>query len=160
MEVGNRATPDLCGTNLLARHREVVLDGENVGHLIRAKIGQVLVGLIVNHTNEGDIAVLYDDVNRRYGGLAVAKEHGIAVDGAVNGSAQLVVHRGNRENLYVVGDAGDAFNALYSSLRIGLQRRTHHLTAQGDFVSLNLERQIVEHRIVGQQQKLVAHFLD
>src|ERR1700683_214181 len=42
---------------------KVVGDRENIGDAIGANIGSVLIGLIVNHAFESDVAALPDDVN-------------------------------------------------------------------------------------------------
>src|SRR5579871_1195524 len=79
--------------HLASFNAEIIRYREDVGNAIGAHVNQVLVTLICDHSFQGHLAILYDDVDRRQSAKAISRGQGwIAVNGAVFGHSDLVVH--------------------------------------------------------------------
>src|SRR6266581_4883364 len=124
---------------------------------IGADSGDVFFHLRRHEANQRDVPILDDDVDRRYCLQGILLQRGVAVNSAVERAPQAVVVGGERQDLDVVHDLRDAFDALNGGFRIRLQRWTHHLSRECDDIVLDGELEIVKHGIVRKQNQLMAH---
>jgi hypothetical protein len=129
-----------------------------VGNCAGTKVRQILVGFVVHHSFQRNVAIFYDDMDGRHGLKSVAREGGVAVDCAVNRTANLVIHRREWKNLDVVHHGGDSLDAFHGGLGVRLQCWSGHLAVKNYLVALDLIREIVENGIPRQHHQLVPHF--
>src|SRR5260221_6773457 len=144
--------------SMTAADHQIILHLKNVWHAVSAQAGEILVRLAVDNAFEADVPIFHDDVNRGHGGPSVFGEHRVAVDGAIERVAQLVIHRRRGQYIDVVGHAGNAVDALDRSFGVRLERGTRYLVLERDVVAIDFERQVIENGVVGKKEKLMANF--
>src|SRR5260370_885209 len=138
---------------------QIVLHRKNVGNLVGAQARDIFISFVVHHALQRDVAILHDDMDGGHGLNGVAREGGVAINGAVQGAAELVIHRGNRKHLDVIHNRGHSLNALYGGLGVGFQRWPSYLSIESYLIALHLVPEIVEHGIPRQHNELVPDFL-
>src|SRR5579883_2867957 len=143
---------------LLAFHSQIVLHREHTAHGVGAHPGQIFIRLGSHDADQRDMPVIHDDVDRRNGLQRVAVQARLAVNGAVDGDADLVIHRGERQHLDLVHHAGDALNPLHCGPGIGLYNRIRHLAHKRDHPSVHAVLEIIEDVVIGQHQQFMTHF--
>src|ERR1700743_2765482 len=99
-------------------HAKVVSHGEDSGDRVGADTGGGLVCLAVDNSVPGDMAVLDDDVNWLLYAQGIFFQGRKSVDGAIQGQAQLVVHRRRRQDLDLVDHVLDAFAVFHDAFRV------------------------------------------
>src|ERR1035438_5317175 len=101
------------------------------------------------------------DRNRRNGTQLVLTQNLVPIDGPVSSPADLVVVHGGGQDLDIVDDFLNTFNALYNVFSIGLQRGTRDLAHERHrTVGVNLVREVIEHAVEGEHHEFVTDLLD
>src|SRR5208282_3431444 len=122
--------------------------------------GDLLVHRAGDYALECDVSVFDDDVNGRNGAQLVLVQDAVAVDGTVGSAADSVVAERGGQNVDVVDNLLDAFNALDHVFSIGFQDGTRDLAEQGHgAIRVNLVGKVVEHAIVRKHHEFVTDFL-
>src|SRR5580704_8411855 len=93
-------------------HAQVVGNVEDRRHLLDAHGAQPFIGLVVNHSFQGDIAAPHDDMNRRDGKVGVFEERTVVVNCAVDLLANPLVHGRGWKNLDMIDDRLHSLNSL------------------------------------------------
>ncbi len=141
-------------------YSQIVRDREYVRNGTGPQVREILVRLRIDHAFERHVSISHDDVDGRKRGHSIAGQYGVAINCAIDGSAQLIVHRRDGENFNLIVDRGHALDTFYRVFSIAFQRRAHDLAEQCHFVTLDLKEEIIEYGIVGKQEQLVTHLFD
>ena len=121
--------------NLFAAHDlQVVLHRKYGWHTARSNVRNVFVACIVDHTFERDVSALHNDMNRRHGGIAIAKKSRASVNGAVDRATM----RTDSGVIFAVtrtaGVAGSGDAPARLASRLPLASRTQASPMAGHFV--------------------------
>ena len=82
---------------------------------------------------------------------------GIAINGAIQSQAQLVVHWRRRQDLDVIDHLLDAFDVLHDIFSVRLEGRPGDFTLQGNRIAFHLERDVVEDAEIRKHQQFMAY---
>src|SRR5215469_813906 len=156
-----RAAPS--ASKLLARLLVVACNAQIVGHAEDVRnapgsdIGDVFVGLVINHAGQRYMTVFNNDANALHCLPAVFLKLRRAVNGPERGPANLVVHVRRRQLPDLIVYRLDAFNPLDHIPSIALQAGRGGRPEQRDGVALDFKGEIVKHRVIRQHHELVPN---
>src|SRR3984893_6634784 len=105
-------------TRLAWNHPKVVSHGKDSGDRVGADTGEVLVCLAVDNSLQSYMAVLDNDADWLLYAQGIFLQGRKSVDGAIQGQAQLVVHRRRRQDLDLVDHVLDSFDAFHDIFRV------------------------------------------
>lgn len=105
------------------------------------------------------MAILDDDVNRLKVPDAISLKRRLRINFPILRKANLIIQGAIRKDFDLVVHFLDALDVLYGGLCVGFNGGIHNLPFQGDRISIDRVFEIIENRVPGQRQQLMANFL-